>query len=118
CDGEDNDCDGIVDGPGCGACQTDNGGCGDSTYVACSDTVGGTPECDDLDECATENGGCGDPSVMVCRDMEGEPPTCHKRWSQVQVNDGRACGLRAEGTFLCGGYPQGNDPGGLYAITP
>ncbi len=46
-------------------CNTNNGGCGDPTYTACSNNIGAEPTCSDIDECADEFGGCGDPDYSL-----------------------------------------------------
>jgi hypothetical protein len=57
-------------------CESDNGGCGDSTYWLCENNPGTDPTCSDIDECDTDNGGCGDPSHWRCENNLGTRPTC------------------------------------------
>ena len=57
-------------------CAVDNGGCGDPTYVTCTNNVGATPGCVDIDECAVDNGGCGDPASVTCTNALAAPPWC------------------------------------------
>eukprot|EP00039_Didymoeca_costata_P006353 m.89465 g.89465 ORF g.89465 m.89465 type:complete len:526 (-) comp13223_c0_seq1:177-1754(-) len=56
------------------ACDLDNGGCGNSTQIACN-MVTGVVTCTEIDQCKFNNGGC--PSDLFCHDdIPGENPVC------------------------------------------
>jgi hypothetical protein len=81
------------DGATCAAidfCATDNGGCGDERYVACTDGLGQTPSCVALDVCSSDNGGCGDERYFGCSEGLGQAPTCAA--IDVCSSDNGGCG--------------------------
>ena len=57
-------------------CATDNGGCGDARYSACTNHVGVPQTCTSINLCATNNGGCGDARYFSCTTHVGAPQTC------------------------------------------
>jgi hypothetical protein len=50
-----------------------NGGCGDPSYVTCTDAAPAPRICADIDECAADNGGCG---TLACINNYAAPHSC------------------------------------------
>jgi len=78
CDGIDNNCNEQADeGLICAdvdECLTDNGGCGDPAFYACTNNVDAPPTCADINECLVSNGGCD--ALSQCTNQAGALPSC------------------------------------------
>ncbi len=58
-------------------CLVSNGGCGDATFFACTNQVGGPASCADIDECTVQpNGACGSVTFITCQNVVGGPAVC------------------------------------------
>lgn len=59
---------------GSNECETDNGGCGDPTFVDCINVEGAPPDCADIDECVMGTDDC--TSDQICQNEMGTGWTC------------------------------------------